>query len=210
MLVLIIDSRERGTLPVKMKELVPDATIEALGGGDYLITTEQGKLLFERSTYADFIGKIISGRLWEQVDKCLQITNDVYFVLENPYLLRYTKFNVKALIGVMGALSRKVHVITTRSVTETQYLLMYFYNKYHVKREVQSYETRVKPRNMTDEEQALYCIMGINSVGEATAKKILVGRSIRDVANMEVPALCDFVSLDVARKINSVLVAKVK
>ena len=177
---MIVDSREKGNLP---KNIIKDfnADLMALGAGDYWIPKEDGYIIIERSSYSDFVGKIISGRLWEQLEKCLSKSDDVYFVLENPYLLNRSKMSYKAVIGAMASLSRKgVKLFTTRNSNETYAFIKYLYEKYNTEKKVDQSETRVKPKKMTPREQALYMLMGCNGIGEKTAKSLLNGKSLSE------------------------------
>ena len=184
--LIIVDSREKGNLKNKLiTEL--GAEVKALGGGDILITTDQANIVIERSTYSDFIGKIMSGRLWEQVDKCLQMSDDVYFVLENPYMLNRTNMSLASVYGAIASLSRGVKVITTRNSTETFYFIKSLYNKYHKQKEVSEHEIRVKPKDMSHAEQALFALKGLTGIGEVTAKKLLIHfETLREVASASV------------------------
>ena len=71
----------------------------------------------------------------------------------------------------------------TQNSGETFLVLKYLYQKYHTDRKVDVNETRVKPKHMTGRETALYMLIGINNIGEATAKKLLEGRTLQELIN---------------------------
>lgn len=196
----MIDSREKGNLPSKLKEKVP-YEIRALGAGDYWIPKEKGFIIIERSSYSDFIGKIISGRLWQQVEKCTSKSDDVYFLLENPYMQRFSKFSYKATVGAKTSLSRKVKIFETRNATETFIFITKLYEKYNTDRKVDYKETRVKLKGMTDREMARYCLMGIRGIGQQIADKLLLGHTLAEVAMMDKDHLTELTTKKIAEKI---------
>jgi len=156
----------------------------ALGAGDFWIPKEEGYIIIERSTYSDFVGKIMSGRLWDQIDKCKSKSDDVYFVLENPYLLNRSQISYKAVIGAMASMTRKgVRTFTTRNASETHHLIRYLYEKYNTAKKIDQSATRVKPKKMTFREQAIYALMGMNGIGEKTAESLLHGKTLSEFIN---------------------------
>ena len=181
--MLLIDTREKGSLPKKLKEILPYEE-RALGAGDYWIPKEQGFIIIERSTYSDFIGKIISGRLWQQVEKCTSKSDDVYFLLENPYMQKFSKFSYKATVGAKTSLSRRVRLFETRNASESFVFIAKLYEKYNTDKKIDYKETRIKIKGMTDREMARYCLMGIRGVGQTTADKLLEGHTLAEVAMM--------------------------
>ena len=156
----------------------------------------------------DFVGKIKSGRLWQQVEKCTGLSDDVYFILENPYSLKYTKMNLASIYGAMIALSRKCKIITTRSAGETKIVLMRLHERYATDRKVNDGEMRVKLKTKDDDKLAQYCLMGIPSVGSARAKELLADFSIAELCDLSLQDLEFITSKKVAKNIHAVLHAK--
>lgn len=207
-LVLLIDTREKGSLPAKLKKAVPYEE-RALGAGDYWIPKQEGFIIIERSTYSDFIGKIMSGRLWEQVEKCLSKSDDVYFLLENPYMQRFSKFSYKATVGAKTSLSRRVKIFETRNASETFIFIKKLYDKYNTDRNVDYKETRVKPKKMTYLEQARFMLMGLNGVGESTVNKLFNNYDdLYEILRTKENELADVVGEKLANQIRNVLHAK--
>ena len=169
--MLLIDTREKGNLHKKLAAEF-EHEYRALDAGDYWIPTEDGVIVIERSSYTDFIGKIMSGRLWDQMKKCMEKSTDVYFLLENPYAARFSKFSFKATIGAKTSLSRHVKIFETRNATESFLFIKYLYERLHLNKKISYKETRIKPRNMSNIEQAKYMLMGLNGVGESTVNKL--------------------------------------
>ena len=206
-LVLLIDTREKGTLHKKLAELFPHEYL-ALGAGDYWIPKKEGFIVIERSTYQDFIGKIMSGRLWEQMKKCTEKSDDVYFLLENPYGQKFTKFSYKATIGAKTSLSRHVKIFETRNVTESFLFIKYLYEKYNMDRKFDFKETRYKPKGMTDKENARYCLMGIQGIGQQTADKLLENLTLAELTLFEREQLEKLIGDRLAKKIYQTFNAK--
>lgn len=198
--MLLIDSREKGNLPKKCaKEF--DNVIDALGAGDYWIPKDEGFIIIERSTYTDFAGKIMSGRLWEQMNKCLTKSDDVYFILENPFTLKYTKINLKALYSAIASLSRRVKIITTRNSTETFYVIEKLYDKYNNPNKKEFIDTRVKLKDKDPKKQAEYSLMGITGIGGTTASKLLKDRTLRELVNLSNDQLIEGYGKKIADKL---------
>jgi len=205
---LYIDTREKSNSLIRKLKSEIQCEINTLTAGDFWIPKNDNIIVIERSTYTDFAGKIISGRLWEQVDKCLQVSDDVYFLLVNPYLMRYTKMDYRALIAAQTALSRKVKVFTVRNDTESFIFLKKLYDKYNSDRKIEPSEIRAKPKEMTEREQAKYCLMGISGVGSTYADKLLEGRSLIDIVTMEEDKLIDLTNEKLGNRLYGVFRAK--
>ena len=93
--------------------------------------------MVERSTFADFIGKIKSGRLQEQVRKCKEVSDDVYFLLENPHSAKWSGMPKASIIGAMMSLTRQgVHVMVAQNAGDSYHVIRYLYDKYHSKRKM--------------------------------------------------------------------------
>lgn len=186
--MLVVDSREKGSLPARVLRELPSMKA-ALSAGDYMIpTTYKESILIERSTGADFVGKIVSGRLWEQLRKCMEGASTVYFVIENPGSMRYSKLPMKAVISAMTAVTQKARLFVTSNATETYYLIEKLHREFgsEGKPDVDAFNSRIKPKSMSHEEQAQWALMGITKVGEKTAKKMLMkAGSLSALSQME-------------------------
>jgi ERCC4-type nuclease len=110
---------------------------------------------------------------------------------------------LNALYSAIASLSRKARIITTRNSTETFYIIKKLYDKYNSGKKVEKSMVRVKPKEMTLREQAKFCLMGIDGIGEKTADNILHNRTLKDVANMELGKLSEIAS-SVSEKIYNV------
>ena len=207
MSMLYIDTRESGNCHKNIAREVEHEYM-ALDAGDYIIPKKGGLVVIERSTYTDFAGKIMSGRLWQQLEKCTAITDDVYFILENPFSLKYTKMNLGSIYGAMLSLSRKCKIITTRSASETKIVILGLHTRFTTDKKVEASELRVKLKSKNTNELAKYCLMGITGVGSSRADKLLENRSIAELSQMSESELSTIVSSKLAKNIYSVLNVK--
>lgn len=205
-MTLLIDSREKGNLPQKVAHEIPNNEVKALDAGDYWIPKQQGFILIERSTYSDFIGKIISGRLWEQVRKCKEASDDVYFLLENPFMQKFSKVSYKAIVAAKASLSREVRLFETRNASETLVFIKKLYDKYNSDDNKEFKEVRVKPKKMSYYEQARFMLLGLNGVGDSTVNKIFESYgSLYNVLRTKENELADVVGERLANQIRNVL-----
>lgn len=191
--MLFVDSREKGGI-VKRCTSELKGEIKPLSAGDYWIQKEDGIVVVERSTYNDFCGKIVSGRLWEQVRKCKDISNDVYFILENPYTLKFSNVSVQAIYAAIVGLCNQVNVITTRSMSETFRVIEILHKKYNDPKKKAWVEYRAKPKVKDTHSIAKWCLEGVPSIGSVASDKLLQGRSIAELCKMSELELCALVS----------------
>ena len=172
--MLLVDSREKGNLPTKLLKLdhVEKGTCNA---GDYIIGTKDvaNPVVIERTKLNDFIGKIISGRIDDQIEKCKDVSSDVILLLEGMHERPYTKLSYKSIIAKMASISRRgVQIICTKNSTESYEFIKKIHRMYQ-DGNIDKSKLRVKRRNMSLEDQAIYMLMGINGIGEMNAKRIL-------------------------------------
>ena len=177
----------------------------ALEAGDYMFTTEDGKVvLIERTTYSDFVGKIYSGRLWKQLRKLRELGDIVVFVLENPFKLRFVRgWKPPQLYGAIVALGESALVVTTRGAKDTAVVIDVLFKRYKGARK--AYITKKKLARSVEEE-ALEVLMGIRGIG-LTKAEALLGRfgSVRNVFNAELGDLSKVLGLKLAKHVKEVV-----
>ena len=175
---MLIDTREKGKI---VKNLLDSCNSElrTLDAGDYYIPLENGGVVIERMTYSDFCGKIMSGRLWTQIEKCRSLSNIVYVILENIYTLKYSKISQSSYLGVLLSMYKMdLRVVNSRNMSETTQIIKKLYEYFEVGRKVSHSEIRVKPKSMSSKNTAIFMLMGVQGVGEKTAKKALKDRTL--------------------------------
>ncbi|MGI0057754.1 MAG: ERCC4 domain-containing protein, partial [Nitrosarchaeum sp.] len=156
--------------------------------------------------YTDFIGKIVSGRLWDQMTKCKEASDDVYFLLENPYMQKFSKVSYKAIVAAKTSLSRHVKLFETRNATESFVFIKKLYDKYNSDDNKDFKEVRVKPKKMSFYEQARFMLLGLNGVGDSTVNKMFEAySSLYEILRTKENELADVVGEKLANQIRNVL-----
>lgn len=175
--MIIYDTREKCRIPEMIRKARVYSREETLKAGDYLIPKPSGgNILVERSSFHDFVGKIISGRLWIQVEKCLDAeVGDTYFIIEGPFDWRNAGMRRKAIISAMVALTRKVKVLMTMNENDTFTVLEKMNRSYSSDHapDIREFNSRVAPRVMDEDAQAEWVLQGLEGVGPKIAAKIL-------------------------------------
>lgn len=201
---MYVDTREKGKLIEHLQKTIPVEKM-TMDAGDYLIPKDDKFILIERSSFSDFAGKIMSGRLWYQIGKCKEVTDDIYFIVENPYRLRYLSKGTKsALWSAIASISRQVNVLVTMNQYDTFLILKHLYNKYNTNRKVSQGEVRVKPKKMSAKKQAKFALMGLNGIGEQKADLLLAENTLSTLAKMKVKDLTGMVESKLAKRIHAV------
>lgn len=160
-------------LAKKLADNLPTETV-VLQAGDFLIPKQDDtNILIERMTILDFLGKIQSKRLDQQIYKMKQVTQHYIIIIENLFLLKKTKWNPVSVHKMIAGYFEHNKVLLAPTSDWTFDYIMYYYNKYGTDRSVRLNETRAKPKSMSLIEQAIFSLSGIDGVGSATAKKLL-------------------------------------
>lgn len=157
-------------------------------------------------TILDFLGKFTSGRLDQQIDKLRQITKEYYLLIENPWLLKKTKWNQVSAIKLVASMIEHNKIFISVNFQWSLYFVLYFYKKYSSERQLNKSETRAKPKDMSTKDQALYALSGLTGIGEATALKLLMNYgSLKHLCKATVPDLEAVVNSKLAHRIYEVV-----
>ena len=188
--MLFIDTFEVGSVPVQLESTV-ETSRATLPAGDYWIPKEDGSMMItERSTYSDFVGKIKSGRLYKQVEKCLEYSDDVYFVIEGRWS-KFAKFPVKSAVGMVASISRKVDVMWLDGPNSTIHFLKYMHDKLAgTKKDIVI--GRHVPKALSTADTAKYMLQAVPNVGPKTAEKLLNNRTIADLCVKSLPEMMKY------------------
>lgn len=175
--MLYVDTREKGSLPIKIIDELKDVKRETLDAGDYCIFTNDKPVLIERKKYDDFVQSIMSGRLDEQLEKCKQVTDNIILLLEGTGT-KYSKMSYKSYVAKIASISLKgIQIVNLRNSSES----FVFIKKLHDMLsgdDGPSEIIRVKKKTKSLVEEAKYMLMGCSGIGPKTADQILAEHSI--------------------------------
>lgn len=211
-MTLFIDSREKQYKLAQELATKVDVKYLLLDAGDFLIPLKDNtNILFERMTILDFLGKVQSKRLENQIFKMRQVTQNYYIIIENLWLLKKTKWNQHVVHKMIAAWSEHNKIMLAPTPVWSFNYIMYFYNKYATDRELQSYETRAKPKRMTVVEQAAFALCGIEGIGKSTAMKLLEHfGSVYGITKADIDELSVVVNGKLAKHLYEVMHTEIK
>ena len=193
---LKIDTREDKSFVRKVQKVIPSEVV-TLDAGDYWVLTDDKPIVIERSTYSDFVGKIMSGRLFKQVAKCQSVTDKVIFCIElsrNIYGNEsYCGFPRKSFIGMLGRLVMdNVYPICVVSSSDTVNLLSYLYHKVGgEKKEYNPFLKRTKFQGLHTADMQTYLLSSFQGIGQMKAEKALCKFPLKKLLNMSEPEMIE-------------------
>ena len=190
--MITIDKREESNLTGLYKKMVNSELkfqIDMLHGGDYILDGKNGKYVIESMTKLDEISKIKDRRLWEQARKCLAESSHTIFLINVDKRLSHDgrkpkyKMNENSIMGAeMSVMDMGVSVYHVCSWESAYNFIEILSKRVDSDSKNESQYNRPKPKNMTNEEQAMMLLTGLQGVGTATARKILSEGSLYDFA----------------------------
>jgi len=174
--LIIVDSNEASENKKLVDSLrkVSEVAIRPLEAGDYLIVgIGDRRALIERKTVFDFLNSL-KGRLWEQLGKLREFEGEKILLLEG-YLGLYRKRGWKevSILALVDTIVNewKIPIIPTPDIKATLTYLTWKNKSLGEEKEFREYPLRLRSRDMTAEEQALYTLEGL--CGHETAKALL-------------------------------------
>ncbi len=173
--MIIVDSNEAAENKRLVESLrkVVEVAVRPLEAGDFLIVGRERQALIERKTVFDFLNSL-KGRLWEQLSALKSFEGERRVVLEG-YLGLYRKRGWKetSVLALMDTIIAEwgIPIIYTPDLRGTLTYLVWKDKALGEVREFREYPLRVRSRDMTPEEQALYTLEGL--CGHETAKALL-------------------------------------
>ena len=184
-ITIIIDNRERSKLRELLEKSDLPTRVQYMDAGDIWIDGKKGNVLIEVSTIADFQGKIMSKRLWKQVEKCMRRKVDqVIFILVGTNTSEYSKINVKAVYGAQCSIAEKgVRVMQVSSMVEAFKLIEVISKRLDLEKSQFVHIERQKPKQMTSIESALSMLTGLNGVGSKRAGVMLERENLYDLVD---------------------------
>lgn len=207
--MIVIDTREQNCKLAKEIAKIVDTECRVLDGGDYLIPCLGGSnVLIERMTITDFLGKVKSKRLFKQIGKMESMTDNFWLLIEEPYRLKFTKWNIASALSLLTTLSDKYKVFISYGINWSLHFILTLHKRYAVERDVKYYECRAKLKDMSIEDMAVYMLMGVRGIGKTTAEKLLKEYSIKEISNLSADGLGSLLNSDIAKRLYDVMRTK--
>jgi DNA excision repair protein ERCC-4 len=173
--MIVVDSNEavENESMVESLRKVVEVAVKPLPAGDYLIVGRESNALVERKTIMDFLNSL-KGRMWDQLSLIKEFEGEKVIILEGYLgLYRKRKWNEASILALMDRIVNewKVPIIPTPDKRATLTYLVWKNKSLGEVEEFREYPLRVRRRDMTVEEQAVYVLEGL--VGHETAKALL-------------------------------------
>ena len=173
--MIVVDSNEAAENESMVESLrkVVEVAVKPLPAGDYLIVGREANALVERKTIMDFLNSL-KGRLWDQLSLIKEFKGEKVIILEGYLgLYRKRKWNEASILALMDRIVNewKVPIIPTPDKRATLTYLVWKNKSLGEVEEFREYPLRIRRRDMTVEEQAVYVLEGL--VGHETAKALL-------------------------------------
>jgi Fanconi anemia group M protein len=173
--MIVVDSNEAAENEGMVESLrkVVEVAVKPLPAGDYLIVGRESNALVERKTIMDFLNSL-KGRMWDQLSLIKEFEGEKVIILEGYLgLYRKRKWNEASILALMDRIVNewKVPIIPTPDKRATLTYLVWKNKSLGEVEEFREYPLRVRRRDMTVEEQAVYVLEGL--VGHETAKALL-------------------------------------
>ena len=189
-MTLIVDTRENKWIVQKIMECVPDARLETLSYGDYIVEGASQRFIIERKTIPDLFKSLNDGRFYEQMKgierhdgykKLILIEGDFWDAQrwdKGLSIARFTGTKVSLIYGWQG-----ISWVTTENQNETVEFLRRLNEK------VGSGVPESMPRPIgiakdgrTPNEEVVDGVRWVEGIGEAKATELLL--KFRTVSNV--------------------------
>jgi Fanconi anemia group M protein len=201
--MIIIDSKEANTkVAQRLSKLLP-VEIMSLEAGDYIV----GEIIVERMSLSDFLNKVRSGRLWQQLNKLASVeSHKPRIIIEGSFGLIYKlkrkreedgriveervlNWSENQLYGLLEAIidRYKIPILNFSSAYWTVNYISYLNFKSGGKTNKQ---VRFQKPSKTLAEKQIYLISGLPNVGCELAKRLLEHfRTVKAIMNADVEQL---------------------
>lgn len=208
--VIYVDTRESGSLVLReLNEMGVELRFKNLAIADFQISDE---VIIERKTGKDFIGSILDKRLYKQAREMVESFNKPVIILEGEDIYS-SSLHPNAVRGALASLAIDfgIPIIPTRSASETAAMIKRIAMR--EKKPKQEIPIRTERKPLTREEQQLYIIESLPSVGPVTARKLLEKfGSVKNVMNSTVEDMIQIEGIGkrTAEKIRNVIDSQYK
>jgi len=173
--MIVVDAHEaaEATRIVDALKKIADVAIRPLDAGDYYLVGQRTALI-ERKTVFDFLNSL-KGRLWDQLERLKSAEVDERLLIIEGYLALYRKrgWDETAVLAMMDSIVTRwgVPILYMPDVRATIDYLAWKHKSLGETERFVERPLRVKPKDMSVEEQALFVMEGL--CGPATARAVL-------------------------------------
>lgn len=217
---LIIDSSEAGTeVGRRVREYFERQGHSIMikpAQADYVWASKEGETVcVERSTPSDFWNKVVSGRLFEQLEAELESCDRLYYVIANykeyEYLLRRAVRDIDpSLTGALTHVARVAHLVPIWSWERFPHWLLLTFEKEVGLREPSRVARAPRKRERTPREVAIDMLTALPFIGRARAEEMVEEtRSIRELllrlATQTLPFLSRHLPLRQAKELEALI-----
>lgn len=173
--VIIVDSNEAAENVRLVESLrnVVETAVKPLPAGDYLVVGRETNALVERKTIMDFLNSL-KGRLWDQLSLMRDFEGEKLLILEGSLgLYRKRGWKEVSILALMDRIVNewRIPIIPTPDIRGTLTYLVWKNKSLGEVDEFREYPLRIKRKEMSVEEQALFVLEGL--CGHETAKALL-------------------------------------
>ncbi len=169
--IVIVDTREQGSIVNKLEAMRIPVRIESLEIGDYIV----GRTIIERKTVKDFMRSLYEGRLFTQLKELSSLKDyDKILLLEGDKKELLISMGTNTAIGTILTIVNdyKIPIYYSENEEETANLLKVLYNRAVRNREkTERIRMDKKPKQL--EEIQLYVLAGIPGIDNKMARRLL-------------------------------------
>lgn len=216
-MTVIIDSRETKHMVQKIMKAVPDAKVETLNYGDYIVMGEGKQFVIERKTIQDLFASLNDGRLWEQLKgmekfdgykKILLIEGNLYFFMKMRKDINVSRY-IATLVSIEYGWNG-FEVINLSNQYETSEFIRRLNDKVgNISKEKYSIPLGIKKEGRTVSQEQIDVIRGFDGIGETKAEKLLEALgTIRNIIDADEKTLKKIIAEKDAKRI--VKISKLK
>ncbi len=167
--VIVVDHREPGDIPARLRELGVPVEVKQIYPGDYVV----GEVAVERKTVSDFFSSLINKRIFDQVHR-LRDAYPIPLILVEGDLAQISEYkNPRAFWGAFLAFTMKEHIplLFTPDQEQTCQVLVTLHKRIGAK--ASEYGLRHKPKILDLGERQKFLVQGLPSVGETLSQNLL-------------------------------------
>jgi ERCC4-type nuclease len=172
MVKIVVDSREPDVIAALLVQLGVEVERRVVTPGDYILSSD---CAVERKTTQDFFNSLISGRLFDQVERLKEAYAKPLLIIEGDVGEELAnRLNPRAFWGALLKLQMDYNLptINTYNTFQTVDLLVTLAKRLQ-QQSAEHIKLRHKPKILTERERQIYVVCGLPDIGEGLAIKLL-------------------------------------